>query len=116
MRPMRDLDRTTTEKEGVADMKKLDRNKPFGVVCGEHSAAFEQDGTMFDAYGEEIGTESEVVAAPTETIAAPEATVQKEKAKPGRKPANAEKAKPATEEAPAASPTSIDEQVGLQGV
>lgn len=115
MRPMRDLARTTKAKEGVADMKKLDRNKPFGVVCGEHSAAFEQDGTMFDAYGEEIGTESEVGNAPAETIAAPAATVQKEKAKPGRKSTKAEKAQPATEAAPAAAPTSIDEQVGLQG-
>ena len=107
---MRDLDRTTTEKEGVADMKKLDRNKPFGVVCGEHSAAFEQDGTMFDAYGEEIGTEVEEVSTQAEMLAAPEAIVKKEKAKPGRKPAKAE-----AEVAPAAAPSSIDEQVGLQG-
>jgi hypothetical protein len=36
-------------------VKQLDRSKPFGTVHGVHQAAFEQDGVLFDAAGNEVG-------------------------------------------------------------
>lgn len=36
-------------------MAKLDKNKPYGQVSGEHGgAAFEQNGLLFDAHGNEL--------------------------------------------------------------
>lgn len=36
-------------------MAKFDKNKPYGQVSGEHGgAAFEQDGALFDAHGNEL--------------------------------------------------------------
>lgn len=32
----------------------LDKRKPYGVVSGETTVRFEQDGKLFDAEGEEI--------------------------------------------------------------
>ena len=93
--------------------KKLDEKKPYGTVFGEHGAAFEQDGVIFDAAGNEIATDpvkepsSANVAAQTETK-----TEAKEKAKPGRK-AVAETTKAENPALPATS--AIDDQIGAQG-
>lgn len=38
---------------------KLNKDKPYGQVSGEHSAAFEQDGAFFDIHGNEIVVEQE---------------------------------------------------------
>lgn len=39
--------------------KKLDRSKPFGEIFGGNSEArFVQDGTQFDAHGDEVGAEA----------------------------------------------------------
>lgn len=48
-------------------MAALDQTRPYGVVCGNHHAKFEQDNKLFDALGNEIQ--------PTAS-AAPEATEQ----------------------------------------
>lgn len=38
---------------------KLNKDKPYCHVAGEHSAAFEQDGAFFDIHGNEIVVEQE---------------------------------------------------------
>ena len=35
-------------------MKKLDTARPYGKICGDHEASFEQDGRYFDANGDEL--------------------------------------------------------------
>lgn len=38
-------------------MKRLDRTRPFGTVCGDtEGRRFEQDGIFFDAAGHAMGT------------------------------------------------------------
>ena len=38
---------------------KLNKDKPYCHVAGEHSAAFEQDGAFFDIHGNEVVVEQE---------------------------------------------------------
>lgn len=38
----------------MAKKRKLDRSRPFGTVCGDARAKFEQFGILFDAAGEEL--------------------------------------------------------------
>jgi hypothetical protein len=45
-------------------VRKLDRNKPFGVVCGAATHRFEQDGVRFDAAGNEIASGAKPVMQP----------------------------------------------------
>lgn len=42
-------------------MKKLDKKKPFGKVCGAGKARYEQDGLLFDANGDPLSAEGAVV-------------------------------------------------------
>ena len=51
-------------------MKTLDKGRPYGEVYGGGPAMFEQDGTLFDSKGCEIGTDWQP-AAPVVTAAPP---------------------------------------------
>ena len=81
--------------------KKLDRNKPYGVVQGEHNAAFEQDGVAFDIDGNEIVAEQKASEPEVEQAAAPAPAAKKSS---GRK-------KAAEEPAAAPAPAAVDEQL-----
>jgi hypothetical protein len=50
-------------------VRKLDRQKPFGVVCGAATHRFEQDGVRFDAAGNEIASGAKPVPQPPVTEA-----------------------------------------------
>ena len=82
--------------------KKLDRNKPFGVVQGEHNAAFEQDGVLFDIDGNEIVLAK---AADTEPVA--------QEVAPAKKPGG--RANKAADPEPVAAQAAVDEQLAAQG-
>lgn len=86
--------------------KKLDRNKPYGVVQGEHNAAFEQDGVAFDIDGNEIVAEQKDSDPKAEQPAAP---APASKNAGGRKKAAEEPA------APVVAPAAVDEQLAAQG-
>jgi hypothetical protein len=43
-------------------MSKLDKTKPFGIVHGHTSAAFEQGGLLYDGSGDLLGTPKTVAA------------------------------------------------------
>lgn len=62
-------------------MKTLDKTKPYGEVYGISVAKFEQDGVLFDVFGNEIGGKEEI---PTTVEATPEVVK-----KPGRPPRKA---------------------------
>ena len=51
-------------------MKTLDKGRPYGEVYGGGPAMFEQDGTLFDGRGREIGVGWKPVA-PAETVEPP---------------------------------------------
>lgn len=60
-------------------MAKFDKNKPYGQVSGEHSgAAFEQNGLLFDAHGNELTVD----AAKAEPVEARVARSKPAKAEP----------------------------------
>lgn len=90
-----------------ADMRTLDKTKPWFSVHGDASgAAFEQDGCLFGLDGDEIVVAERAAAVtvgpPAEQPAAAEAPAKKT---PGRKK------QPAAAEAPASA---IDEQIAAQ--
>ena len=82
---------------------KLNKDKPYCHVAGEHSAAFEQDGAFFDINGKEIVVEQEETKSDTGDQDGPPAP----KAATGKKRGP----KPAAEEKPA-SP--VDAQIAAQ--
>lgn len=86
--------------------KKLDRSKPYGVVQGEHNAAFEQDGVAFDIDGNEIVAEQKDSDPKAEQSVAPAPAAKKAG---GRKKAAEEPA------APVVAPAAVDEQLAAQG-
>ena len=86
--------------------KKLARNKPYGVVQGEHNAAFEQDGVAFDIDGNEIVAEQKDADPIAEQSSAPAPAAKKAG---GRKKAAEEPA------APVVAPAAVDEQLAAQG-
>ncbi len=43
-------------------MKKLDKNKPYGRVCGAGKAKFEQGGVLFDVHGNALLTDEQRTA------------------------------------------------------
>ena len=51
-------------------MKTLDKGRPYGEVYGGGPAMFEQDGTLFDSRGREIGADWQP-AAPVVTVEPP---------------------------------------------
>ena len=51
-------------------MKTLDKGRPYGEVYGGGPAMFEQDGTLFDSKGREIGADWQP-AAPVVTVEPP---------------------------------------------
>lgn len=86
--------------------KKLDRNKPYGVVQGEHNAAFEQDGVAFDIDGNELVSEKQAAEPEAGKAVAPAPAAKN----PGRK-----KAEEPTAPAVAPAPAAVDEQLAAQG-
>lgn len=86
--------------------KKLDRNKPYGVVQGEHNAAFEQDGVAFDIDGNEIVAEQKDSDPIAEQSAAPA---------PAAKKAGGPKKAAEEPAAPVVAPAAVDEQLAAQG-
>lgn len=91
--------------------KKLDRNKPFGVVQGEHNAAFEQDGVAFDIDGNEIVFEVAADPEPAVPDNAP-STADKKPAAAAKKTGGRKKA---ADPEPASSASVVDEQLAAQG-
>jgi hypothetical protein len=47
---------------------KLDKNKPYGVISGDHPAAYEQNGEFFDAEGELVAGGITVADQPPATL------------------------------------------------
>jgi hypothetical protein len=45
-------------------MAKLDTTTPYGAIYGEHRAAYEQDGKLFNGSGEELEAEEPTAEAP----------------------------------------------------
>lgn len=94
---------------------KLNKDKPYGQVSGEHSAAFEQDGAFFDIHGNEIVVEQEETQPDTGEQDAPPAQkeTRSKAVKEDPKAATGKKRGPkAAEEKKSASP--VDAQIAAQ--
>lgn len=92
------------QPERLLIVAKFDKSKPYGQVSGEHGgAAFEQDGVLFDAQGDELE-----VGKPAKSKLGGESGAEKPKAS---------RDKPAKSEPVAADPSTdaVDAQLAAQG-